>query len=71
LLDATSEQLILNHAELARFVETGAWEPTICNRDVSKLFLVAKPGIDEWRSMVHERHLKSLCVRKWLHWSHN
>jgi hypothetical protein len=28
LLDATPEQLTFVEAEIARFVETGAWEPT-------------------------------------------
>jgi hypothetical protein len=44
LLDATPEQLTFVEAELARFVETGAWEPTTCIKNGSRLFLVAKPG---------------------------
>jgi hypothetical protein len=30
LLDVTPKQLTFVEAELARFVETGAWEPTTC-----------------------------------------
>jgi hypothetical protein len=49
LLDATPEQLTFVEAELARFVETETWERTICSTYVSRLFLVAKPGNNQWR----------------------
>jgi hypothetical protein len=64
LLDATPEQLTFVEAELARFVETGAQEPSTCNKYVSKLFLVAKPGNNQWRFIVNQRHLNNFCVRK-------
>jgi hypothetical protein len=64
LLDATPEQLTFVEAELARFVETTAWEPTTCQKYVSKLFLVAKPGNNQWRFIVDLRHLNNFCVRK-------
>jgi hypothetical protein len=44
LLDANPEQLTFVDAELACFVETGAWQPTTCNKYVSRLFLVVEPG---------------------------
>jgi hypothetical protein len=52
------------HAELARFVATGAWAPTTCSPCVSKLILFARPGINKWRFIVDLRHLNNLCVRK-------
>jgi hypothetical protein len=64
LLDATPEQLTFVHAELARFVETGAWEPTTCSPSVSILFSVAKPGKNQYIFGVDLRHLDILCVRK-------
>jgi hypothetical protein len=52
LPDATPKQLTFVEAELARFVETGAREPTTCIKYVFKLFLVAKPGNNQWRLIV-------------------
>jgi hypothetical protein len=66
LLDATPEQLTFVHAELARLVATGAWEPTTCSHYVSRVFLVAKLGINQWRFFVDLRHLNILNVRKLL-----
>jgi hypothetical protein len=63
LLNATPEQLTFVEAELARFVETGARECTTCIKYVSRLFLVAKPGNNQWRFIVDLRHMKSFCVR--------
>jgi hypothetical protein len=63
LLDATREHLTFVHA--ARFVQDGAWEPTTCNKYVSILFIVAKPGINQYRFiMVDLRHVNNFCVRK-------
>jgi hypothetical protein len=64
LLDATPEPLTFVEAELARFVETGAWEPTTYNKYVSRLFLVAKPGDNQWRFIVDIRHMNNFCVIK-------
>jgi hypothetical protein len=44
ILDAIHVQLEFVNRELARFVQAGAWEPSICSNYVSKLFLVPKPG---------------------------
>jgi hypothetical protein len=63
LLDATPEQLTFVEAELARFVETGAWERTTCNKYVSRLFLVAKPGNNQWRFIIDLRHMNKFCVK--------
>jgi hypothetical protein len=64
LLDATPEQLTFVEAELARFVMTGAWERTTCNKYVSRFFLIAKPGNYQWRFIVDLRHLNNFCVKK-------
>jgi hypothetical protein len=45
-------------------VETGACERTTCNKYVSRLFLVAKPGNNQWRFIVDLRRLNNFCVRK-------
>jgi hypothetical protein len=37
MIDATPERLTFVHAELARFVEIIAWEPTTFTRFVSRL----------------------------------
>jgi hypothetical protein len=64
LLDATPGQLTFVEVELARFVETGAWERTTYNKYVSRLLLVAKPGNNQWRFIVDLRHLNNFCVIK-------
>jgi hypothetical protein len=64
LLYATPEQLTFVEAELARFVEIGAWEPTTCSKYVSRLFLVAKLGKNQWRFIVDLRHINNFCVRQ-------
>jgi hypothetical protein len=64
LLEATSEQLNFVEAELARFVETGANEPTTCSKFVSILFLAAKPDKNQWIFIVDLRHMNIFCVIK-------
>jgi hypothetical protein len=64
LLNATPEQLTFVEAELARLAETGAWERTTCNEYVSTLFLVAKPGNNQWRFIVDLRHLNNFNVKE-------
>eukprot|EP00873_Tetraselmis_striata_P014170 jgi/Tetstr1/434434/TSEL_023534.t1 len=62
--DATPAQLTFLEGELARFVESGAWELCTCRKWVSRLFLVPKPGVNQWRCIIDLRVLNSYCVRK-------
>eukprot|EP00873_Tetraselmis_striata_P001327 jgi/Tetstr1/421591/TSEL_012535.t1 len=62
--DATPAQLTFLEGELARFVESGAWELGTCRKWVSRLFLVPKPGVNQWRCTIDLRVLNSYCVRK-------
>eukprot|EP00873_Tetraselmis_striata_P008644 jgi/Tetstr1/428908/TSEL_018884.t1 len=63
--DATPAQLTFLEGELARFVESGAWEFGTCRKWVSRLFLVPKPGVNQWRCIIDLRVLNnSYCVRK-------
>eukprot|EP00873_Tetraselmis_striata_P014675 jgi/Tetstr1/434939/TSEL_023935.t1 len=62
--DATPAQLTFLEGELARFVESGAWELGTCRKWVSRLFLVPKPGVNQWRCIIDLRMLNSYCVRK-------
>eukprot|EP00873_Tetraselmis_striata_P013528 jgi/Tetstr1/433792/TSEL_002418.t1 len=62
--DATPAQLTFLEGELARFVESGAWELGTCRKWVSRLFLVPKPGVNQWRCIIDLRVLNSYCVRK-------
>eukprot|EP00873_Tetraselmis_striata_P038086 jgi/Tetstr1/458350/TSEL_044789.t1 len=62
--DATPAQLTFLVGELARFVESGAWEFGTCRKWVSRLFLVPKPGVNQWRCIIDLRVLNSYCVRK-------
>eukprot|EP00873_Tetraselmis_striata_P043005 jgi/Tetstr1/463269/TSEL_008194.t1 len=64
MLDATPAQLTFLEGELARFVESGAWELGTCRKWVSRLFLVPKPGVTQWRCIIDLRVLNSYCVRK-------
>ena len=64
LLDATPAQLEFVERELARFVQAGAWEPSTCSDYVSRLFLVPKPGVNQWRLICDLRPLNKYCVRK-------
>eukprot|EP00873_Tetraselmis_striata_P009405 jgi/Tetstr1/429669/TSEL_019566.t1 len=62
--DATPAQLTFLEGELARFVESGAWEFGTCRKWVSRLFLVPKPGVNQCRGIIDLRVLSSYCVRK-------
>eukprot|EP00873_Tetraselmis_striata_P027757 jgi/Tetstr1/448021/TSEL_035322.t1 len=62
--DGTPAQLTFLEGELARFVESGAWELGSCRKWVSRLFLVPKPGVNQWRCVIDLRVLNSYCVRK-------
>eukprot|EP00873_Tetraselmis_striata_P021815 jgi/Tetstr1/442079/TSEL_003162.t1 len=62
--DATPAQLTFLEGELARFVESGAWEFGTCRKWVSRLFLAPKPGVNQWRCIIDLRVLNSYCVRK-------
>eukprot|EP00873_Tetraselmis_striata_P012485 jgi/Tetstr1/432749/TSEL_022115.t1 len=63
--DATQAQLTFLEGELARFVESGAWEFGTCRKCwVSRLCLVPKPGVNQWRCIIDLRVLNSYCVRK-------
>eukprot|EP00873_Tetraselmis_striata_P037564 jgi/Tetstr1/457828/TSEL_044373.t1 len=62
--DATPAQLTFLEGELARFVESGAWKFGTCRKWVSRLFLVPKPGVNQWRCIIDLRVLNSYCVRK-------
>eukprot|EP00873_Tetraselmis_striata_P001958 jgi/Tetstr1/422222/TSEL_013074.t1 len=57
-------QLIFLEGELARIVESGAWELGTCRKWVSRLFLVPKPGVIPWRCIIDLRVLNSDCVHK-------
>eukprot|EP00873_Tetraselmis_striata_P005540 jgi/Tetstr1/425804/TSEL_016183.t1 len=60
--DATPAQLTFLEGELARFVESGAWELGTCRKWVSRLFLVPKPGVYQWRCIIDLRVLNSYCI---------
>eukprot|EP00873_Tetraselmis_striata_P019320 jgi/Tetstr1/439584/TSEL_028011.t1 len=62
--DASAAQLTFLEGELARFVESGAWEFGTCRKWVSRLFLVPKSGVNQWRCIIDLRVLNSYCVRK-------
>eukprot|EP00873_Tetraselmis_striata_P037030 jgi/Tetstr1/457294/TSEL_043899.t1 len=62
--DATPALLTFLEGELARFVESGAWEFGTYRKWVSILFLVPKPGVNQWRCIIDLRVLNSYCVRK-------
>eukprot|EP00873_Tetraselmis_striata_P012613 jgi/Tetstr1/432877/TSEL_022226.t1 len=57
--DATPTQLTFLEGELARFVESGAWEFGTCRKWVSILFLVPKPGVSQWCCIIDLRVLNS------------
>eukprot|EP00873_Tetraselmis_striata_P014404 jgi/Tetstr1/434668/TSEL_023759.t1 len=62
--DATTPaQLTFLEGEVARFVESGTWEFGTCRKWVSKLFLVPKLGVNQWRGFIDLRVL-NYCVRK-------
>eukprot|EP00873_Tetraselmis_striata_P009649 jgi/Tetstr1/429913/TSEL_019778.t1 len=61
--DATQAQLDFMATELPRFEAIGAWERERCDKWVSKMFLVPKPGINMWRlvSIIDLRELNKWC----------
>eukprot|EP00873_Tetraselmis_striata_P013481 jgi/Tetstr1/433745/TSEL_022964.t1 len=63
--DATPTPLFFLEGELARFVESGAWEFGTSRKWVSRLILVSKPAcINQWRCIIDLRVLNFYCVRK-------
>eukprot|EP00873_Tetraselmis_striata_P042108 jgi/Tetstr1/462372/TSEL_007378.t1 len=57
--DATPALLTFLEGELARFVESGAWEFGTCREWVSSRFLLPTPGINHWRGIIDLRVLNS------------
>jgi hypothetical protein len=64
LLDATPAQVEFVDRELTSFVQAGAWEPSTCTNYVSRLFIVPKPGNNEWRLICDLIPLNKYCARK-------
>eukprot|EP00873_Tetraselmis_striata_P045957 jgi/Tetstr1/466221/TSEL_010779.t1 len=62
--DATPAHLTFLEGELARSMASGAWEFGTCRKWVSRLFLVPKPGVNQWRCIIDFCVLNSYCVRK-------
>jgi hypothetical protein len=60
----THAQLEFLNRELARFVQVEAWEPSTYNDYVSRLFLVPKPCVNQWRLICDLRPLNKYNVRK-------
>eukprot|EP00873_Tetraselmis_striata_P018382 jgi/Tetstr1/438646/TSEL_027197.t1 len=63
-LDDKQLEVTFLEGELARFAESSAWEFRTCRKWVSRLFLVPKPGVNQWRCIIDLRVLNSYCVRK-------
>ena len=61
LLDASPAQLSFLNTELSRLESEGAWEKSTNPRWVSRMFLVPKPGTNQWRLIVDLRHLNLFC----------
>eukprot|EP00873_Tetraselmis_striata_P022830 jgi/Tetstr1/443094/TSEL_031150.t1 len=59
--DATQAQLDFMATELPRFEAIGAWERGHCNKWVSRMFLVPKPGTNKWRLIIDLRELNKWC----------
>eukprot|EP00873_Tetraselmis_striata_P021558 jgi/Tetstr1/441822/TSEL_030038.t1 len=59
--DATQAQLDFMATELPRFEAIGAWERGHCDRWVSGMFLVPKPGTNKWRLIIDLRELNKSC----------
>jgi hypothetical protein len=55
MLDATPAQLEFINSELPRFEACGAWEKSDNPRYVSRMFLVPKPGCNQWRLIIDLR----------------
>eukprot|EP00873_Tetraselmis_striata_P009550 jgi/Tetstr1/429814/TSEL_019681.t1 len=47
--------------ELPRFLAIRAWERVRCNKWVSRMFLVPKPGTNKWRLIIDLRELNKWC----------
>eukprot|EP00873_Tetraselmis_striata_P038110 jgi/Tetstr1/458374/TSEL_044812.t1 len=61
--DATTPaQLTFLEGELARCVESGAWEVGTCRKWVSRHFLVPKPGVNQWCCIIDLRMLNPYCA---------
>jgi hypothetical protein len=61
MLDATPAQLEFLNSELPRFEACGAWERSDNLRYVSRMFLVPKPGCNQWRLIIDLRELNRYC----------
>jgi hypothetical protein len=61
MLDATKAQLEFLDSELPRFEACGAWERSDSPRYVSRIFLVPKPGCNQWRLIIDLRELNRYC----------
>eukprot|EP00873_Tetraselmis_striata_P026276 jgi/Tetstr1/446540/TSEL_034065.t1 len=60
----TPAHLTFLEDELACFVASGAWEFGTRRKWVSRLFIVPKPGVNQWGCIIDLRVLNSYCVRK-------
>jgi hypothetical protein len=61
ILDATPAPLEFLDLELPRFEACGAWERSHNPRYVSRIFLVPKPGHNQWRLIIDLRELNRYC----------
>jgi hypothetical protein len=61
MLDATPSQVEFLNSKLPRFEACGAWELSHNPRYVSCMFLVPKPGHNQWRLIIDLRDLKRYC----------
>jgi hypothetical protein len=52
MLDATPAPLEFLDSELMRFEDCGAWQRSHNPRYVSRMFVVPKPGHNEWRLII-------------------
>eukprot|EP00873_Tetraselmis_striata_P046070 jgi/Tetstr1/466334/TSEL_010864.t1 len=60
--DATQAQMDFMATELRpRFEAIGAWERGHCDKWVSRMFLVPKPGTNKWRLSIDLRELNKWC----------
>jgi hypothetical protein len=61
MMDAIQAQLEFLKSELLRFEACGAWERSDNPRYVSRMFLVPKPGHNQWRLIIDLRELNRYC----------
>jgi hypothetical protein len=61
MLDATQGHLEFLNSELPCFEACGAWEGSHNPRYVSRMFLVPKPGHNQWRLIIDLRELNRYC----------